>query len=462
MFESFRRSLTGGYVFLALVLILLVVAASSALSFLLYSRQLNENVNEAAQRASTEASQFASSHTPIAQAADAIVHSIGRERFHVVVYDSSHKILAANEHPEKPTPGRRIAMTIGAMIGLPRVRVPMNGGTIVISADYDRFGNTLVWYWSIILPIGGAAVFAAWLFGRRITARAVGPLIDVTQSLRQIAGGDLAPQNLLHDSGSLRELTTAYNDVVLRLSAATAERNQTEAQMRQFIADAGHELRTPLTVIMGYLDLLRAGGVADGSAAERVYETMLDESRRMRALIERLILLARLDRTPSAQNLVPTDLSTLVRRAIDSVSAARGDSRITLQDEAAAPIAEVDEADVYEAIKNVIDNAMKYAPGSPVEVRLTEQDRSVCICVSDKGPGMEPQEVEHAFDRFYRGGQKYDVEGSGLGLAIAKRAVERASGTIDLQSEPGAGTRVTLCFPSIVRNLADYESTVST
>ena len=105
-----------------------------------------------------------------------------------------------------------------------------------------------------------------------------------------------------------------------------------------------------------------------------------------------------------------------------------------------------DEGELYEAIKNVVENAVRYAPDSPVAVNVSSDAAGVRAVVADRGPGMEAQDVEHAFDRFYRGGER-SGEGSGLGLAIAKRAVERVAGTIAIESRPGSGTRVTISLP---------------
>jgi two-component system OmpR family sensor kinase len=453
MFASFQRRLTGGYVILAVLLIVGVVAATSVLAFVLYAHEVNDALTGASQRATDIAAQYASEHRSLEAAAPIIAHKIARGRFHVAVFDDRRRLLAENEPPELHTAGRAVLASIGGALGLAHARIPVSGGTVYINADFDRFGSTLLWYWSIVLPIGVLAVIVAWLIGRRITARAIGPLVDVTRSLQTIAAGDLERGKLISSGGELRDLTTAYNDVVLRLASATAERRQTESQMRQFIADAGHELRTPLTVIMGYLDLLRSGGLrADRSGAERAYETMLEESRRMRGLIERLILLARLDRPPAEERKGVVDIRALAARAARAVSPVDTAQRVTVRDGAVRALTFGDEAELYEAIKNIIDNAVKYAPNAPVDVSVERDDATVTLYVNDAGPGMDPQDLAHAFDRFYRGSGKYDVEGSGLGLAIAKRAVERAGGSLDLQSAAGEGTRVTMKLPALSEN----------
>ena len=102
---------------------------------------------------------------------------------------------------------------------------------------------------------------------------------------------------------------------------------------------------------------------------------------------------------------------------------------------------------MYEGLKNVIENAVRYAPDSPIEVTVvTVSQGTSSITVADRGPGMDAVDIEHAFDRFYRGSERASVEGSGLGLAIAKRAVERAGGTIAVTSTRGKGTSVTMTF----------------
>jgi signal transduction histidine kinase len=104
-----------------------------------------------------------------------------------------------------------------------------------------------------------------------------------------------------------------------------------------------------------------------------------------------------------------------------------------------------DRAEIHEAVANIIDNAIKYAPGSPVRIELdSPRAGAVSIAVSDEGPGISPDDRDAIFERFFRGANRGDVEGSGLGLAIAKRALERAGGTLALDPSVTRGTRFVL------------------
>ncbi|MGZ3576914.1 MAG: sensor histidine kinase, partial [Vulcanimicrobiaceae bacterium] len=171
---------------------------------------------------------------------------------------------------------------------------------------------------------------------------------------------------------------------------------------------------------------------------------MLDESRRMRTVIEKLILLARLER-PAVSKTEPVDVAGLTQRAVDEL-APFAENRLRL-DVATHAVVESDPGELYEAVKNVIDNALKYAPGSSVSVTLARRDGNAELQVADDGPGMTEQDLTHAFDRFYRGEARTQAEGSGLGLAIAKRAVERSGGRVAIESAPGRGTRVIMTLP---------------
>ncbi len=440
-FAPFARRLTRSYVLLAVALIAVVVATTSILAFLLYVGTLDEAVGNDAHRVQERAASYQRQGRPLRDYAAALAAESGGPRVNVRVYDDARQLLAGNRPAGAPG---RLGFAIAASLGLHAAVVGVAGGTVVVAPDLDGFFRLLERYLAIVLPVGILAVVAAWLVGRRITRQAIAPLEEVAAALRRIAAGDFSPAPLSAGETSLRDLTAAYNDVARRLTAATVERERNELQMRQFIADAGHELRTPLTIVMGYLEILQQGVVGDAAGVRHVYETMLAESRRMRAAIEKLILLARLER-PASARAQPVDLAALIARVADGLAPLAGTQRIVLHPSPTPCSVVADENELYEALKNVVENAVRYAPESPVAVDVSCGGEAR-IVVRDSGPGMDPQDVEHAFDRFYRGGAR-SGDGSGLGLAIAKRAIERAGGTIALESRSGEGTQVTITLP---------------
>ena len=441
-FGAFARRITLGYVALACALILLVVFVTTLLAFLLYAGTLEEAANAAAQRAGDIAAQGVAAHRTTAQTASAIAARLGHGRVGVLVFDDAHRLLAG--HPQPRSFGSELLEPLGALLGVHRESVSFHGGVVVVDPDLSRFLSLLGWYWSIVLPVGALAVLVAWLVGRAITRRALDPLERVTMALRRIAAGDFQPEPLAGGGEELGMLTEAYNDVAYRLTAATVQHREDEARIRQFVADAGHELRTPLTVIMGYLDMLRHGSVREADAVDRIHATIHEESQRMRRVIEKMLLLARLER-PFTAPATQVDVAAITRRAAAEL-APLADDRIEVDAGTNATV-EAEESDLYEAIKNVIDNAVRYAPQSPVRVAVDAGAGSVRVVVADTGPGIAAADLPHVFERFYRGAEREAAEGTGLGLAIARKAVERAGGAITIDSHTGEGTTVTIRLP---------------
>jgi len=142
----------------------------------------------------------------------------------------------------------------------------------------------------------------------------------------------------------------------------------------------------------------------------------------------------------------PIDVGQLVTDVTAPIAEANA-GRVLRVDAEPGPLAAIDPGDLTHAVTNLVDNALKYTEGK-INVGVRGENGRVAIEVVDEGPGIDPETAGHVFDRFYRGTQR-DVPGSGLGLAIAKRAIERAGGTLALQTEPGRGSRFTISLPRI-------------
>jgi two-component system OmpR family sensor kinase len=328
--------------------------------------------------------------------------------------------------------------------------VDFPGGRITIFPDPGPLERAINDFWLAMLPIGLFVVVAAWLLGRYITGQALRPLVETTASLNRFGAGDFNPRPVLTaDRSEIGELARAYNAAVAQVSEAFDERRAAELEMRQFIADAGHELRTPLTVIMGFIDVLRRRTHNEPAISAKIYDTMLAESRRMKELIDKLIVLARLE-NPHERELETVDLTQIAGRVVSALQALESKPRIGLQVETDALVRGY-ENELHDAVCNLVENALKYAPDSPVEVRVGSEGDTIVVDVIDRGPGIPLAEQTRVFARFYRGRDRVDAEGFGLGLAIAKRAVERADGEILLASAPGHGCRFTIRIPRAAR-----------
>jgi two-component system OmpR family sensor kinase len=319
----------------------------------------------------------------------------------------------------------------------------VDGGFVAFEPSFALLLVSLMPYWRIVIAITIAVLLISWFMGRFIAQTALRPVSDITDSLQALADGDFTQRRFMAPGGDeIGSLTVAYNEAAASVASAMSERRETEERMRQFVADAGHELRTPLTVIGGYIDVLRRGAISEPTIAKQILGTMSIEKEHMRSLIDRLMRLARLD-SETAPRAEPIDVAELLRNQCDAARRL-DDTRVIDYSVDGAQTIEADRAEIGEAIWNVVENALKYAPDAPIHLRAVRSNGSTLISVADEGPGMAESERIHAFERFYRGDQRGEITGSGLGLAIAKRAVERAGGTIEIASAPNQGTTVTL------------------
>jgi two-component system OmpR family sensor kinase len=487
VFRSLATRLTAMYVFAAIVLVLIVAAAVTAFALSTFGLASRETVDEVARAVPVAVRLELGRYRTLAAAAPDIARNLARPGIRVAIFETDKNrqqhFLAASGHadpdgsvqiikgaprlaplPDQPAPppGRpapihrdfdRMApfpFGLNQFLRLEPKNVDVPGGRVVIFPDPGPLARSINGFWAAMLPTGVFVALAAWFLGRYITGQALRPLVETTASLNRFAAGDFTPRAIVtSDRSEIGELVKAYNGAVAQVSAAFEERKNAELQMRQFIADAGHELRTPLTVVMGFIDVLRRRAAADPTVSTKIYDTMLAESRRMRALIDKLIVLARME-NPQAGEVGTVDLSEVAGSVVLALQTLRPARRIALQAQPGIFL-RGSESELHEAVSNLVENALKYAPDSPVEVTVRGDDENALVDVVDHGPGIAPEDQTHVFDRFYRGGNRGESEGFGLGLAIVKRAVERAGGDIQLASAPGTGCRFTIRLPRSAR-----------
>jgi two-component system phosphate regulon sensor histidine kinase PhoR len=222
------------------------------------------------------------------------------------------------------------------------------------------------------------------------------------------------------------------------------------ALRREFVANASHELKTPLTSIRGYAETLLSGGLEDEANRTRFVETIRDQASRLEALVEDLLELADLERPDAPLDLKDWDLGEIVRdlsSTFEDVAARRG-LKLSLQGRAGVR-ARVDRKRLELALRNLMDNAVKYTERGTVEVAVEEQGDSVRIRVTDTGRGIEAEHLPRVFERFYRvdRGRSRALGGTGLGLSIVKHAVQLHGGTVGAESAAGQGSTFWIELP---------------
>jgi signal transduction histidine kinase len=350
--------------------------------------------------------------------------------------------------PEANAAGLFARSTLGLATAFGFSALHAHAGQLDITVDENQLrfvGDVRAFFPAFAVAIL-VAIATAVATARVLTRGALRPLEEVTRALARFSAGDFTPEFIESDGNAqLGALAVAYNGAVEQVERSFAERARANASMRQFIADAGHQLRTPLTVIRGFVSIMRSNRASiDASELEQILEAMGQQTTVMSSLIDRLILLDQMESDES--ELTVADLSRLGREIVVPFSLTYPDRSLLFE----APnhaYAIVDPRDFRHTLSNLLDNALKYTNGNvTVSVRCTPK-AEVVVRVIDAGPGLSPDQLPRAFDRFFRGHRR-DVEGSGLGLAIAKRATERSGGTLHLHSTFAQGTTVTLAFPA--------------
>jgi len=325
--------------------------------------------------------------------------------------------------------------------------------TAVAGLPTEEVDETLAWLVTIVVVVGAGAVALAGAAGTVVVRRQLSPLREVAATAHRVAELPLAsgeiemaervPERLTDERTEVGQVGSALNAMLDHVEHSLGQRHRSEQQVRQFVADASHELRTPLATIAGYTELARHRPETGGTALAKV-ET---ESARMTALVEDLLLLARLDSgRPLERRSV--DLSRLLLEAVDDARVVDPDRswRLSLPDE---PITvSGDEARLHQVVSNLLANARKHTPpGSTVTVTGTAGASGAGFTVHDDGPGFPPDLAPRAFERFTRGDAARTRGGAGLGLSLVEAIVGAHGGAVTLDSRPG-DTTIAVVLPS--------------
>ena len=295
------------------------------------------------------------------------------------------------------------------------------------------------------LAVGGAAFVAVAGLGAYWLARAA--LSPVERLRRQVAAvsasGDRSSIEVPSTRDEIAALAGTMNELLGRLQRALA-------RQRAFAADASHELRTPLAVLRGELELAARPGRSYQELTAAVRNAAA-EAERLARLTDDLLLLARSDEDRLSLRPEPTDLAQLLTRSAElagSRLAASGlTCRVDVQD---GTYAEIDTDRIRQAVDNLVDNALRFAPGGSVVVLAARANGSdLDIEVRDEGPGFPPGFLPHAFERFRRpdSGRSRDDGGAGLGLAIVHAIAAAHGGAATARNRPGGGAVVSLRLP---------------
>lgn len=290
--------------------------------------------------------------------------------------------------------------------------------------------------------------------------RAMRPLTNVVLTTERVSqlpldSGDVNMSNRVRIDDPATEVgrvSESVNRMLNHLETALEARAASEGRMRQFVADASHELRTPLAAVRGYAEITRKherGMSDDGMLALQRIE---GAANRMSALVNDLLLLARLDEGREV-TFAEVDLSKLVVESVADAQAAGRDHPVGLELPEEPVCVHGDMLRLQQVIANLLANARVHTPeGTSIEVELSVDGEDALLTIADNGPGISPELQERLFGRFVRGdaSRSREAGSSGLGLAIVKAIVEAHGGEITAKNrEEGEGAVFTVRLPLV-------------
>ena len=296
---------------------------------------------------------------------------------------------------------------------------------------------TLMAFFGVSL-LGGLVVAAgvAWYATRRITR----PLLGLSRAADEVAEGryDVAVPEV-RSRDEIGHLADRFREMAVRLG-------EIDELERNFLMSVSHELRTPLTAIRGHVEALREGLAEDPEARTESLEVVAAETERLERLVGDVLDLAKLDARRFTLLREEVDMGRLLDQAYASFGeeARRRDIDYRCEIEV-RPVIATDGDRVLQIISNLLANAFRWTPdGGRVELRLSSEDGIVSVSVDDTGPGIDAEERERIFRPFW----SRDGAGTGLGLTIARELALALGGRIQLESEPGKGSRFELVLPA--------------
>jgi two-component system OmpR family sensor kinase len=309
---------------------------------------------------------------------------------------------------------------------------PGQGGVFVVAQLRDPEQRELESAIFAIGAVGTAVLLIGSIMAWRLAGSVLRPVRAVTETARSLSESDLSRRIPVEGTDEVARLAATFNDMLDRLERAFTIQ-------RRFLDDAGHELRTPITIVRGHLELLED----DPEQRRETLALVMDELDRMSRMVSELLELAKAEE-PDFLAPERVELDALTRELHAKATALPGTWLLEQNGEGTIV---ADRQRLTQALMQLAENAVRHAgTEQPIALGSTLADGEARIWVRDRGPGIDPDERQHLFDRFTRG-RSGDRDGAGLGLAIVQAIAEAHGGHVEVSSRRGAGATFTIAVP---------------
>ena len=298
----------------------------------------------------------------------------------------------------------------------------------------------------ISILIAASSVLASYLTVRRIKKQ----ISNMTDTLADVKNGNGNRRILFSPDELVAPLAYEINEIVVSYEKRLSTVRQAEETNRQLMTSLSHDVRTPLTTLIGYLDAAHKGVVV-GKRRDDYVETARRKAHDLKEYIDVLFDWFKLNSNEFALEMTTVEAAELTRNILIDWIPILENKQIAYNIEIPEqPFrVQLDPDGYMRVLNNLMQNVMAHSHADQVEITVSKQNQNMKILVSDNGVGMEKEDLRHIFERLYKCDKGRSEKGSGLGLSIVHQLVEKMSGSITAESEPGKGTAFTLLFPLI-------------
>jgi signal transduction histidine kinase len=301
----------------------------------------------------------------------------------------------------------------------------------------------------LLLFAGGIAMVLGYFLSNVIVKRISG----LQQAAQEIQQGKFGANVEVSGNDELSALAMTFNQMSQRLEEAAEKQRELDVFRRDLIAWAGHDLRTPLASVRAIVEALADGLVEDPQTVQRYLQTAQRDIQSLSLLIDDLFQMSQLDAGGLTLEREKASLSDLISDTLESFSTHATQQEVVLTGNVLAGVDPVwmDVQRIGRVLSNLIGNALRHTPkGGTINVEAQRTAQGVMVSVRDSGAGIHPDDLDHIFERFYRGekSRSRSTGGAGLGLAIAKGIVEAHGGRIGVESQMGNGTLFYFVLPT--------------
>lgn len=308
-----------------------------------------------------------------------------------------------------------------------------------------QFVQSTLWAAGLILI--AIIIGISWVVLRAVS----GPIIEAAETSARLASGDLEVRLPVHGEDELATLARSFNAMADSIESQIKALGELSLVQQRFVSDVSHELRTPLTTIRLAADMLNDQRDQFDPTTNRTAELLHTQVQRFETLLADLLEISRYDAGSVQLELEATSLATLAEDIIDQMmplAEGRGSELRLVAPGGYTPV-DMDARRVRRVLRNLIGNAIEHGEGRPIVVTVDSNQHAVAVGVRDFGLGMEPDDAQRVFDRFWRAdpSRQRTIGGTGLGLSIALGDARLHGGTLAVWSELAVGTNFVLALP---------------